>query len=227
MRTAPPDSFPRAPALDPADPWRVLLDAPTLADTVLFVSPESRLVPPGNCRPLNVGSPQTGRRASPTTVLESGVHYATLAASRGRCGGVFSARHPNRSFALHPLARHRVEGERGPTLLFVKSRQHLLENIGAFYQRELNSQSALRLIDENGEKRSARRPGGEARRLAGGEPLAESTLQPPLPGWRVQLFSVDSSLVDDVARGQIALYSWSVIGMIAVTAAIAAWRAGR
>ena len=37
----------------------------------------------------------------------------------------------------------------------------------------------------------------------------------------MQLFSVDASLVDGVARSQIALYCWSVIGMIAVTASIA------
>ena len=199
---------------DPADPWRVLLENPTLADTVLIVAADSRLTSPA-VPPEAIRLIQPGRLAA--AVLEHGVQYATLP-PLGPVRWRFFCEEPEPLFALHPPAN--VALVRSPTLLFLKSRQHLLETIGAFYQRELSPQSALRLIDENGEGIPLVGP-AESASLAGGEPLAECALQPPLPAWRVQLFSVDASLVDGVARSQIALYGWSVVGMIAVTASIA------
>lgn len=207
--------IPLAAALDPNDPWRSVLDSPTLADTVLVVSAESRLSPP----PVPPGKHHLAPAASlAAAVLDSGVHYANLPPT-GAVRWRFFCEAPEPLFALHPLPGG-VPGQRGATLLFVKSRQHLLETVGAFYQHELSPQSALRLLDENGESIPLVGP-AESAALAGGEPLAESTLQPPLPAWRVQLFSVDASLVDGVARSQITLYWWSVIGMIAVTASVA------
>ena len=52
-------------------------------------------------------------------------------------------------------------------------------------------------------------------------PLAATILREPLPAWRVELFIVNSELVDGIAREQIAFYWWSVVAMIGVTAAIA------
>lgn len=206
--------LPAAASFDPADPWRVLVESPALADTVLVVAPDSRLTPPAV--PPGAGHlVQAGHLAE--AVVEHGVQYATVPPF-GSVRWRFFCETPEPLFALHPPAAN--PPARGPTLLFVKSRQHLLEMIGAFYQRELSPQSALRLIDENGENIPLVGP-AESASLVGGEPLAESALQPPLPAWRVQLFSVDASLVDGVARSQIALYWWSVAGMIAVTASIA------
>ena len=208
--------LPFAAALDPADPWRALRDAPTLADTVLIVSPESRLLPPATSA---TGGKMAAGVNLANAVLDSGIHYATFPPS-GPVRWRFFGEVPEPLFALHPFPSATAPKERGPTLLFIKTRQHLLDSIGIFYQRELNPQSALRLLDENGESVSLVGP-AESTGLTGGEPLAETALPPPLPAWRVQLFSVDASLVDGVARSQIALYWWSVGGMIAVTAAIA------
>ena len=202
--------------LDPANPWHILQQTPALADTVLVVSPESALTAPA--------APAGDSHLAPAAnlaeaVLQGGVRYAPhlpLGPVRWR----FFCELPEPLFALHPPPVTPASAERGPTLLLVKSRQHLLELVGTFFQRELDPQSALRLIDENGDIIPLVGP-AESANLSGGDPLAESTLQPPLPAWRVQLFSVDASLVDGVARSQIALYWWSVIGMFSVTAAIA------
>ncbi len=207
---------PSAPELDPAHPWRLLQQSPALADTVLVVSPESALMAPA----APAGDPRLAHAANlAEAVLQGGVRYAPLP-PQGPVRWRFFCEIARAPFRLAPAACDPAPAARGPTLLLVKSRQHLLETVGTFFQRELNPQSALRLIDENGDIIPLVGP-AESASLTGGDPLAESTLQPPLPAWRVQLFSVDASLVDGVARGQIALYWWSVIGMFAVTASIA------
>ena len=52
--------------------------------------------------------------------------------------------------------------------------------------------------------------------------LAETLLPPPLPAWRVQLFSADTSLVDSTAREQITYSAAAVGGMVVITGTIAA-----
>ena len=207
---------PSAAELDPANPWRLLRQTPALADTVLVVSPESALTAPA----APGGEPRLAPAANlAEAALQGGVRYAPRP-PRGPVRWRFFCESPEPLFALRPPPADPALAAPGPTLLLVKSRQHLLEMVGAFFQRELNPQSALRLIDENGDSIPLVGP-AESASLTGGDPLAESTLQPPLPAWRVQLFSVDASLVDGVARSQIAVYWWSVIGMFAVTAGIA------
>ena len=206
--------LPPVTALDPSDPWRAFFYSPTLADTVLIASPDGRLsspTPPGESRLLPAAT-------LANAVLDSGVHYAALPSS-GATRWRFFCEAPDLLFGLHPQPSAASRAI-GPTLLFLKSRQHLLEAIGAFYQRELDPQTALRLIDENGESLTLV---GPLVSISGsrGDPMCESAFAPPLPAWRVQLFSVDASLVDGVARSQIALYWWSVLGMIAITAGIA------
>ena len=205
-----------AATLDPDDPWAALRKAPTLGDTILVVAPDRRLSPP----PVPPGERAFAPAASlAEAVLDSGMRYATLPPS-GPVRWRFFCEVPEPLFALHPLPAG-PPGARGSSLLLVKSRQHLLESIGAFYQRELDPQSALCLLDENGESVPLVGAAESATR-AGGTPLAECALPPPWPAWRVQLYSVDASLVDGIAHSQVALYWWSVIGMIGVTAAIAA-----
>ncbi len=199
--------------LDPIDPWRALLQTPTLADSILIVSPERHLSLPE----LPPGAHQLAPAASlAESVLDSGMQYVALPAS-GPVRWRFLCEAPEPLLALRPLP---ASGPGGRSLLFVKSRQHLLESIGAFYRRALDPQSVLRLLDENGESIPLVGPVDGTNPTAG-SPLAESALQPPWPAWRVQLFSVDASLVDGIAHSQISLYWGTVIGMIAVTAAIA------
>ncbi len=207
---------PSAPEIDLVHPWRLLQQTPALADTVLVVSPESALAAPV--------APASDPRLIPAAdlaeaVLRGGVRYAPQP-SQGPVRWRFFCESPEPLFALHPPPAVPAPVERSPALLLVKSRQHLLETVGTFFQRELDPQTTLRLIDENGEIIPLVGP-AESAGLSGGEPLAESALQPPLPAWRVQLFSVDASLVDGFARSQIVVYWWSVIGMFAVTASIA------
>jgi two-component system phosphate regulon sensor histidine kinase PhoR len=96
----------------------------------------------------------------------------------------------------------------------------LLEEIGAFYDKLLDRKSVLRVIDENGESTPllARDTTAEA----AGEELAQTSLLPPLPPWRIELFSVDATLVDGIMHEQIVSYAWMLGSMLALTGIIAA-----
>ena len=203
--------------LDLHDPWRLLRDSPEAADTVLLASPDGRLTAPPPASPPDDHRAVTAAVTLARTVVDGGIHYALLP----RTGPVrwrFLGETHEPLFGLHPRAPVPAPGG-GPSLLLVKSRQHLLEQIGMFYQREIDPQAALRLVDENNESIALVGPAEAA--AASGDPLGETILRPPLPAWRVQLFTRDNELVDGIAREQIAFYWWSVVAMIAVTAAIA------
>ena len=202
------------PPLDPADPWRVMRDQPGAADTVLVASAEGRLNPPA---PAGQGGPagDPSRRAETLarTLVDHGVHYVALS-TNGPVRWRFLAEKPEPVFSLHPAGT-----EQEASLLLIKTRQHLVEQIAAYYQKEINPQIALRLVDES--EQSTPLVGPVDVSGSGGEKLAETLLRPPLPAWRVELYSADAAVVTGLAREQIAFYWWSVAGMIAATAGIA------
>lgn len=193
-------------AIDPApsDPWRTVRESPGTVDSVLTMSAEGRLAAPGP-------SGDTGRGATTAEGLAravvEGVHYATLP-PRGPVRWRFLTETPEPIFSLHPTgaAGRRAAGE--SSLLLLKTRQHLVEQITTFYQREIDPQLKLRLADESAES-------------PGETPLVETALRPPLPAWRVQLFAGDEALTSNLAHEQITFYRWSVAGMLAGTAGIA------
>jgi signal transduction histidine kinase len=205
-------------AFDPASWWNLVASAASPADAVLLIQRDGRLMlPPASDLP-GTGSPQSLARA----VLASGVHYAALPRS-GPVRWRFFSETPEPLFALHPrmAAAGPHEADEVPSMLLIRRRQRLLDSIRAFYQRTLDPQTTLHLLDENGDSVPLVGPdepedGTRAKPL-----LAETALPPPLPTWRVRLYSVDAALVDGVARGQIALYWWTAGGMFLVTAGIA------
>ena len=202
---------------DPAHPWDSITGPTSAADALLLIQPDSRLVLPSVPVPPASLPAETLARS----VLASGVHYAALPPS-GPVRWRFFSETPEPLFALHPhppATGPNAAG--GPGILLIRRRQRLLESIGAFYQRALDPQTTLHLVDENGDSIPLVGPDEPAAGTGSKPLLAETALQPPLPAWRVRLYSVDAALVDGVARGQIALYWWTVGGMFLVTAAIA------
>ncbi len=204
------------PDAGPDDPWRIVRERPGAVDTVLMASSEGRLGPPE-------ASSDNGRATQVAeglakTVVTVGVHYVALPSS-GAVRWRFLAETPEPIFSLHPGGASPRSAGGEPSVLFIKTRQHLLEQVAGYYQKELNPQTALRLVDESGEELPLVGPADAA---STGESLGETQLRPPLPAWRVRLFSTDATLVTGLAREQIAFYWWSVAGMIAATAGIAA-----
>ena len=195
------------------DPWRIIREQPSAADTVLLVSPEGRLsAPPTGSN--EGGNPAVARAATlARQLIDKGVHYAGVTPT-GRVRWRFLAEAPEPIFSLQP---DRGRGE--PSLLFIKTREHLVEQMATYYRRELDPQTAVRLVDESGE--SVPLAGSLDVAGAGGEPLGRVLLRPPLPAWQVEIYSTDATLVSGLAHDQIAFYWWSVAGMITATAAIA------
>ena len=186
---------------------------PAVADALLLVQPDGRLaLPPPGDQPNG---------ALARAVLESGVRYAARPPS-GPVRWRFFCETPEPLFALHPrLSKMGQETAEAPGMLLLRRRQRLLESLGAFYQRTLDPQTTLTVVDENGDSVPLVGPGDPGADNRSKPLLAETPLPPPLPAWRVRLYSVDVSLVDGIARGQIAFYWWSVGGMFLLTAAIA------
>ncbi len=214
--------LPAGASLDPADPWRTLRDAPGAADTVLIAAPGGQLSAPAMSRLPNDSRAVTSAETLARALLGGGILYAPVPRPTSPVRWRFLGETRESFYGLHPheaAAVNRPPAD-GRTLLLVRSRQHLLEKIGAFFQREIDPQVALRLVDENNE--SVALVGVADTAAAAGElPLATTILREPLPAWRVELFVVDSELVDGIAREQITFYWWSVVAMIGVTAAIA------
>ncbi len=224
---SPPASNPADPALE--NPWRFLDPAllavgvaPTVvmpADALLLIDAAGNLsLPPAPASP-----PLGAAVALSASVLESGVRFAALPRS-GLPRWRYFSELPEPLFALRPAARPGTQDR--TDLLLLLTRQHLRERIESYYQQhESNSQVAVRLIDENGEGVLIGGPPAPASAVVPaslGEALAEVSLPPPLPAWRVQVFILDPALVEGIAREQIAFYWWTVGGMFVVTAGIAA-----
>ena len=212
-------SLPDISRFDPAHPWDSLAGSAPGADAILLIQPDSRLALPSvPAPPASVPAEILARG-----VLGSGIHYVSLPPS-GPVRWRFFSETPEPLFALHPRPPSpapAAAGGGGPSVLLIRRRQRLLDSIGAFYQRALDPQTTLHLVDENGDSVPLVGPDEPAAGTGSKPLLAETALQPPLPAWRVRLYSVDSALVDGVARGQIAFYWWTVGGMFLVTAAIA------
>ena len=203
---------------DPAHPWDSLAGPDPGVDAILLIQPDGQLALPSVPAPPASLSAESLARG----VLAGGVHYVSLPPS-GPVRWRFFSETPEPLFALHPRPPDTGPdaATRGPSVLLICRRQRLLDAIGAFYQRALDPQTTLHLVDENGDSIPLVGP-DEPFAGTGAKPLlAETALQPPLPAWRVRLYSVDAALVDGVARGQIAFYWWTVGGMFLVTAAIA------
>jgi signal transduction histidine kinase len=184
------------------------------ADAALVVGEGGRLLPlPDDpAAPAPKFDPKkAAAKALGRALTASGVRLAAMPA-RGAVRWKFLSETPEPVFAL---GSHTAGPE--PVALLVKTRQHLLEMIRAFYRRTLDPQSVLMLLDENGE--SVPVIGGDV--APAGQPLVEVALKPPLPLWRLQLFSAGAALTDIGTREQIVLYSWTVGGVLAATAAIA------
>ena len=196
-----------------ADPWQIVRERPGVVDTVLVASSEGQLSIPTTGASDNAGPAVATAAALARLLIDRGVHYAGVTPA-GRVRWRFLEETPEPIFSLRP------EGRGGDSsLLFIKTRRHLVEQIATYYRRELDPQTAVRLVDESGESvplAGSRDASGE-----GGEPLGRVLLQPPLPAWQVELYSTDAALVSGLAHDQIAFYWWSVAGMIAATAAIA------
>ena len=210
-------ALPDTSRFDPTHPWDSIAGPDPAADAILLIQPDSRLaLPPASAPPASRPAENLARG-----VLASGVHYVSLPPS-GPVRWRFFSETPEPLFALHPRpANAGPNAPAGPSVLLIRRRQRLLDTIGAFYQRALDPQTTLHLLDENGDSIPLVGP-DEPSAGTGAKPLlAETALQPPLPAWRVRLYSVDAALVDGVARGQIAFYWWTVGGMFLVTAAIA------
>ncbi len=211
--------LPTGDALDPNDPWRTLRDAPDAVETVLIATPDGQLSAPPPAAPPDDHRAVTNAEALARGIVDGGIRYALLPRGTAPVRWRFLGETRDEPlFGLHPLPASPGGPGNGHTLLLVKSRSHLLEQIGAFYHREIGSQAVLRLIDENNESVSLTGPAA-----TGGDflPLGETILRPPLPAWRVQLFSANPELVDGIAFEQIRFYGWSVVAMIAVTGAVA------
>ena len=221
LATAAARQLPAGDALNPRDPWRILRENPDAVDTVMLAAPDGQLSPPPGPVPPDDHRAVTNAETLARGLIDNGVHYALLPRGTAPVRWRFLGETREPFFGLHPLAAVPGPPGGGPTLLLVKSRQHLLEQIGAFYHREVGPQAALRLTDENDVSVSLLGPADAA--AAGGDPrpLGETILRPPLPAWRVQLFSANSELVDGIALEQIHFYWWSVGAMIAVTAVVA------
>ena len=211
--------LPPAGTLDPRDPWRWLRDTPGAADTVLLAMPDGRLSAPPPAAAPDDRRAVANAEALAGTVTDGGIHYAPLPRTGpvrwrflGETREIFFGLHPHGPAAASPVGN-------GQTLLLIETRQHLLDKIAAFYHREVDPQLQVRLRDENDE--SIILVGPTDAGAASGEGLGETLLRPPLPAWRVQLFSPDSSPVDGIAREQITFYWWSVVAMILVTTSIA------
>ncbi len=207
--------------LDPTRSWQAIAPS-SAADAVLVVQPDGRLALPPPPVPSHSRPAETLARA----VLESGVQYAMLPPS-GPVRWRFFCETPEPIFALHPRRPTADQSPapstvKIPSVLLLRRRQRLIEDIGAFYQRALDPQSMLSLVDENGESVPLVGPNEPDAGTRFKPLLAETALPPPLPAWRVRLYSVDVALVDGIARGQITFYWWSVGGMFLITAAIAA-----
>lgn len=114
------------------------------------------------------------------------------------------------------------------SILLVATRRHLEEQIGAYYRKLLDSQSVLRLIDENGDQVPVVAHDADARQT-GGE-LAAMELPAPYPPWRVKLLSANATLVDAIIHEQIIVYARLLGCMMALTiiiAAVAGWTLSR
>ena len=221
LATAAARQLPTGDALDPHDPWRTVRDTPEAVDTLLLATPEGQLSAPPASSPPDDHRAVTNAETLARGIVDGGIHYALLPRGTAPIRWRFLGETREALFGLHPSpASPRPSGD-GRTLLLVKSRGHLLDQVGAFYHREVGPQAALRLIDENDESVALVGPADPV--AAGGDPLplGETILRPPFPAWRVQLFSANSELVDGIALEQIRLYWWSVVAMIVVTTAVA------
>ena len=201
------------PPFSAADPWRIVREQPGAADTVLLMSAEGQLEPPPASSAGETSAAVAGAQTLAHRLVDKGVHYAVVP-RMGKVRWRFLAETPEPVFGLRPGG---VDGE--PSLLFVKTRQHLVEQIAAYYRREVDPQTSLRLVDEGGESVPLVGSGDEP--TSEGKPLAETLLLPPLPAWRVEIYDADTALVAGVAHDQVLFYLWSVAGMVAATAAIA------
>ncbi len=197
------------PAVDSSEANPAII-SPEVADTVVEISPNGTLSPATR---FALPGAQSDRLAK--ALVDSGVHYAGVP-TNGPVRWRFLSEFPEPVFALRPGGQISPEGS---SILLVKTRRRLLEAIGTFYSRALDSQSSPRIVDENGEALPLAREG--MARANSGEVVAETLLPPPLPTWRVQLFSSDTVLIDGSAREQIKLYAWMVGGMMVVTVTIA------
>lgn len=119
--------------------------------------------------------------------------------------------------AGEPIFALAAPGAEPPGLL-LKTRAHLLAEIGVYYKRALDPQSVLVLLDENGETV----PLSEGAAAPAAEPLAEAALKAPLPQWRVQLVTPGASLAGAASRAQVMFYFWTIVGVLALTLAIGA-----
>lgn len=201
----------------PADPWSIVRDAPGTVDSVLRASPEGRLTAPAASGDQGRGS--LAAEALARAVVDGGAHYVTLPPT-GAVRWRFLTETPEPIFSLHPGGAAQRRAGEGASILLLKTRQHLVDQIAGFYQREMDPQTTLRLVDENGDNLPLAGP-ADAGGAGGEQPLGEILLQPPLPVWQVKLFTADDTLVSGLAHEQITFYWWSVGGMIAATTAIA------
>jgi signal transduction histidine kinase len=215
-----------------ADPWQVF-DASEIADSVLLVGDHGKLAVPPPPPPAAAGSHPAGppkpreiqAQQLAHSLLEIGLGQLSLA-NAARMRWRFFSETPEPLFAvvLSPLKT----GAPASTLLLVTTRRHLFDEIGTYYDKLLDRRSVLRVIDENGEATPllARDDGTPP----SGEELAEIALPPPLPAWRVQLFSADKTLVDDIMHEQIVSYAWmlgSTLALTGIIAAVAGWTLSR
>ena len=199
-----------------ATPGASCVTRPTPSIPCSSPPPDGQLSAPPPSSPPDSHRAVTNAETLARTLVDGGIRYALLPRNTAPVRWRFLGETRESLFGLHPSAGVPSRPGNGQTLLLVKSRQHLLEQIGAFYRRQVDPQA--RVAPDRPKttrafpwsvRRTRRRPA--ATRC----PWARTILRPPLPAWRVQLFSPDSELIDGIAREQITFYWWSVIAMIA------------
>ena len=210
------------------DPWQIFAKT-DLADTVLLVGSHGKLAPPPPVASLNSAGVANARlnaaQQLARSLLENGLNHVSLGNASRRRWRFFSET-PEPLFAV-PLAPESGSAV-SATFLLVATRHHLLEEIGAYYEKLLDSKSVLRVVDENGEPTPLLARDNTAAPAT--EELAELSLPAPLPTWRIQLFSADPTLVEGMMHDQIVWYAWMLGSTLALTgfiAAVAGWTLSR
>ncbi len=193
--------IPVLPAVGAADPWQVFRST-EMADTLFLVGSHGKLTaPPPPATHVAEGRENAAEKLA-QTLLETGLNHISLAnATRLRWRFFSETPQPLFAVAVPPP----LDNIASPEILLVVTRHHLLEEIGAYYEKLLDRKSVLRVIDENGE--SAPLLARDTTAEPAGEELAQMALPPPLPTWRVELFSADATMIDGTTNAQVSTYA--------------------
>ncbi len=211
--------IPRLAGADAADPWKVFAAADA-ADAVLVIGPRGKLaLPPAPAAPDSpiLAARETAALQLSRGLLDTGLNRIPVT-NAARMRWRFLSETPEPLFAL--VVPTVATAPAVPAFLLVTTRRHFLHEIGTFYRKRLDARTLVRVMDENGD--AVNLPAPDVQTPPAGEKLAEMALPAPLPAWRVQIFSVDATLVEGIMHDQIVSYTRILGAMLTLTALIAA-----